>query len=59
MDCVTFTISKGVKGLNIKAHKYNTYNKYEVPPSKLFDAMSELADVFNNILEIGIMFEVE
>ena len=54
-----FTISKGVKGFNITNKRFNTYNKYEVPASELFKAMTELADIFNNVLEVAILFEVE
>lgn len=55
----TFIISEGVKGLNIKSQRFNTYNKYEVPASELFSTMVELTDTFNNVLGLGIDFEVE
>lgn len=61
MNDVIFTISKGIKGINIKTKhgKFNTYNKYEISEQDLFRAMSELADIFNNIIGIGIAFDVE
>lgn len=61
MENVIFTISKGIKGINIKTknRKFNTYNKYELSEQDLFKAMSELADIFNNIIGVGITFDVE
>lgn len=60
-----FTITENDKGfsigntLNITSEKYNTYNRYDVRKADLFAAMSELADIFNNVIKIGIAFVVE
>ena len=56
---VIFTISKGTKGYNIKNVAYNTYDYIEIPGFRIFQAMEELADTFNNKLRLGILFEVE
>ena len=60
-----FTITENDKGfsigntLNITNKKYNTYNKYGVRKADLYDVMCELADIFNNVIGIGIDFVVE
>ena len=59
MENATFTISKSSEGVNIKSRRFNTYNRYGVAEKDLFKVMSELADVFNNVLNIGIDFVVE
>lgn len=59
MENATFTISKSLEGVNIKSKRFNTYNRYGVREKDLFKVMSELADVFNNVLNIGIDFVVE
>ena len=52
----TFTIGSA---LNITSKRYNRYNKYNVSKADLFNAMLELADIFNNVIGIGIEFVVE
>lgn len=59
MENATFTISKSFEGVNIKSKRFNTYNRYGVREKDLFKVMSELADVFNNVLNIGIDFVIE
>lgn len=59
MENATFTISKSSDGINIKSKRFNTYNRYGVKEKDLFEVMAELADVFNNVLNIGIDFVVE
>ena len=59
MENAIFTISKGSRGINVKSKRFSTYNRIEVPEAQLFQVMEELADVFNNVLGIGIAFEVE
>jgi len=54
-----FTISRSDNGINIKSKGYNTYNKYGLQEKQLFDAMAELSDVFNNVIGIAIVFEVD
>ena len=56
-----FTITEEDKGytLNITSKRYNTYNRYNVRKADLFATMSELADIFNNVIGIGIDFVVE
>ena len=60
-----FTITENDKGfsigntLNITSKKYNRYNQYNVRKADLFAAMCELADIFNNVIGIGIDFVVE
>lgn len=60
-----FTITETDKGfsiggtLNITSKRYNTYNKYGVRKADLYDVMCELADIFNNVIGIGIEFVVE
>lgn len=58
-----FTVSKsgatGGNKYNITSKAFNLYNKLEVPADKLFDAMSELTDTFNNVLGYAILFEID
>ena len=37
---------------------YNRYNKYDVHEKNLYDAMYELTDIFNNVIGVGIVFEI-
>lgn len=53
-----FTISKGVKGYNIKSTQYSTYSQFEIPGFRIFQVMEDLADIFNNVLKIAILFEI-
>lgn len=53
-----FTISKGHKGYNITCAAHSPYNYIEIPGFRIFQAMEELADTFNNKLKLGILFEV-
>lgn len=59
MENAIFTISKGIRGIDVKSKRFNTYNRVEVPESQLFHVLAELADIFNNALGIGIEFEIE
>ena len=45
--------------VNIKSKHYNTYNRCGVRKADLFCVMCELSDIFNNVLGVGISFEVE
>lgn len=53
-----FTITQEAKGVSLKSKRYNTYNRINIPEKDLFKAMNELADIFNNVLKLGILFEV-
>ncbi|MBQ8357365.1 MAG: hypothetical protein IJX39_06095 [Clostridia bacterium] len=53
-----FTISKGSKGYNIKSVAFSAYDVIEIPGIKIFQAMTDLTDYFNNTLKIAILFEV-
>ena len=59
MKEAVFTISKGAKGYDIKCKAFNTYNRYGLAKDEIFTAMEQLADVFNNVLEIAVVFDVE
>ena len=60
-----FTITSASTGfsigstVNITSKQYNTYNRYGIRKADMFDVMSELADIFNNVIGIGIVFEVD
>ena len=54
-----FTISKSGRRYNIKSKQFNTYNKIDVPETELFNALEELSDVFNNVLDYAILFEID
>ena len=54
-----FTISRGNKGYNIKSAAFSAYDVIEIPGIKIFQAMTDLTDFFNNTLKIAILFEVE
>lgn len=58
MKEAVFTITKGANGLDLKCKHYNTFNRYNIPESILFKAMNEIADIFNNIIGVAIVFEV-
>ena len=54
-----FTITPTMKGTyNIKSKAFNRYNQIDISRDCLFSAMNQLADVFNNVLKIGILFEI-
>lgn len=59
----TFTITRHEKTTGwyytLKCKAYNQYNKYDVHEKLLYEAMEELADTFNNVLGVGILFGVE
>lgn len=59
MKEAVFTISKGASGLDLKCKNYNTFNRYNIPEGILFRVMTELTDIFNNIIGVAIVFEVE
>lgn len=54
-----FTIFKDGNKFDLKSKQYNTYNKYQLTAPELFNAMTELADIFNNVLDLSILFEVD
>lgn len=54
-----FTIVKGARGYDIKCKAYNTYNRYGLAKDEIMTAMEQITDVFNNVLEIAVLFEVE
>lgn len=54
----TATIYEVDEVYNIKVNGFNAYNKYAVPKCALWLEMNDLADLFNNVLEIGILFEL-
>ena len=43
---------------NIKSKAFNRYNQIDISRDCLFTAMNQLTDVFNNVLKIGILFEI-
>ena len=60
-----FTVTETDKGfsigntLNITSKRYNTYNRYGIRKADLFSEMCDLADIFNNVIGVGIEFVVE
>lgn len=58
----TFTITREEKTYGwyytLKCKEYNQYNKYDVHAKHFYETMEELADVFNNVIGIGIVFEI-
>ena len=58
----TFTITreKDINGwyYTMKCKAYNQYNKYDVPEKRFYDALEELTDIFNNVIGIGVVFEI-
>lgn len=58
-ETVVFTVMKNGDGTYriFCKNGFNTYNKYDA--KDLYKAMVELADVFNNVIKMGILFEVE
>lgn len=52
----TITVSNGL--YNIKCKAFNQYNQIGISRDCLFTAMNQLADVFNNVLNIAILFEI-
>lgn len=55
---VIFTISKGTRGYNIKNPTHSIYNFIEIPGFRIFQAMEELADIFNNKYNQAVLFEM-
>ena len=58
-DTVVFTVMKNGDGTYriFCKNGFNTFNRYDV--RDLFKAMTELANIFNNDIKMGILFEVE
>lgn len=56
---IIFTISVSDRGYSIKNSEYSAYNYINIPGIKIYWAMEELADTFNNKLGLGILFEIE
>ena len=62
-DTVVFTIMKNTDGAFKGTYRifckngFNTFNRYDV--RDLFKAVTELANIFNNDIKMGILFEVE
>ena len=58
----TFTITREEKTngwyYTLKSKAYNTYNRYDVHEKSFYETMEELTDTFNNVLGIGIVFEI-
>lgn len=58
----TFTITREEKTTGwyytLKCKSYNLYNKYDVHEKNLYEAMAELADIFNNVIGVSIVFEI-
>lgn len=58
----TFTITREERTngyyYTLKSKAFNQYNKYDVHEKFFYEAMEELADTFNNVLGIGIVFEI-
>ena len=54
-----FTIFDTGSAFDVKCKRFNTYNKYGVPKSDLWKALSELTDIFNNVIKIAILFDYE
>ncbi len=58
----TFTITREEKTngwyYTLRCKAYNQYNKCGVYEKHFFEAMEELTDIFNNVIGIGIVFEI-
>lgn len=58
----TFTITREEKPTgyyySLKCKAYNQYNQYEVHEKNLYETMAELADIFNNVIGVNIVFEI-
>ena len=52
----TITVSNGL--YNIKCKHFNQYNQIGISRDCLYTAMRQLTDLFNNVLKIGILFEI-
>jgi hypothetical protein len=53
-----FTITKDGKLYNLKCKAFNTYNRIGITQVELFNEMEYLTDTFNNLLNVGILFEI-
>ena len=58
----TFIITREEKATGyyytLKCKAYNQYNKFDVHEKNLYEAMAELADIFNNVIGVSIVFEI-
>lgn len=59
MENAVFIISEGYWGLNLSCKRYPEHSRLNITPAALYRNMSELADIFNNRLHIGIEFTME
>ena len=53
-----FTITRDGKLYNIKCKAFNSYNLIGITQAELFNEMEILTDVFNNVLNVAVMFEI-
>lgn len=53
-----FTITKDGKLYNLKCNSAKNYNRIGITQAELFNEMEALTDTFNNVLEIGVLFEI-
>lgn len=54
-----FTVMQnGDKTYSITCGRNCTYNKHDVPASKLFDSMQEITSTFNNVFNTAVLFEI-
>ncbi len=58
-DTVIFLITKQSNGFKIENKHYSEFTMHCIPQNKLFKAMFKLADIFNNRLNLGILFAIE
>lgn len=53
-----FTITKDGKLYNIKSKAFSNYNRIGITKVELYNEMEALTDIFNNVLNIGVGFEI-
>ena len=59
MESAVFTIRKVDGRFNFTCKRYNTYNRYGVMFIEIYKTMEEITDVFNNVIGVGVTFEID
>ena len=57
--CAVFTISNGKNGYTLHCRAYSEYDVTILSAYELLKTMAELASIFNNVLNVAILFEID
>ena len=62
MKTAVFTITREEKTTGwyytLKCKAFSQYNRVDIHEKRFYETMEELADTFNNVIGVGILFEI-